>query len=105
MMVTEGDSLLCSTLFTNIINDMEIQLMFCLKILVKSFCQHIFFNTYPPCQILHLILESADSSRASLSAATPASRSPFLLYSACICLNTRYEINDSAKLKHTSSGL
>lgn len=30
MMVTEGDSLLCSILFTNIINDMEIQLMFCL---------------------------------------------------------------------------
>lgn len=30
MMVTEGDSLLCSTLFANIINGMEIQLMFCL---------------------------------------------------------------------------
>lgn len=30
MLVTEGDSLLCSTLFTNVISGMEIQLMFCL---------------------------------------------------------------------------
>lgn len=30
MLVTEGDSLLCSTLFTNILSDMEIQLVFCL---------------------------------------------------------------------------